>query len=332
MSQDTGLDLVTGAFSYSGSHIARRLLNRGRSVRTLTFHADRPHPLQGRVEPVAYRFGDVAALARSLEGVTTVYNTYWVRFDHGVATFANAIENSRSLFFAAQAAGVSRVVHLSIANPSLESPLQYYRGKALVERSLAEVGIPYSIVRPTWLFGGERDVLVNNIAWVLRHMPVFAIPGTGGYHVQPVHVDDLARICEDCAGAAGDGIVDAAGPERMTFEHLVVAVRRAVGARCPLVHVPPVVMSVASRALGALVRDVVLTADEIDGLMAGLLVSDSAPLGRIAFSDWLADSSASLGARYANELARHFGARTQPHGGNRIWPESQATVGKGRRT
>jgi uncharacterized protein YbjT (DUF2867 family) len=306
MTDDTGIDLVTGAFSYSGSHIAERLLESGRSVRTLTFHPDRQHPLQGRVDAHRYRFGDVAALALSLEGVTNLYNTYWVRFDHGATTFASAVENSRTLFFAARRAGAARIIHLSIANPSLESPLPYYRGKALVERALAEAGVPYSIVRPTWVFGGERDVLTNNIAWILRRMPMFAIPGDGRYPVQPVHAADLARICVEQSNADGDAILDAAGPEAMSFEQLIRAVRSAVGSRAPIVHVPATVMAAASRALGLLVRDVVLTTDEIEGLMSGLLVSHSPALGRISFRDWLHEHRSALGEAYANELRRHF--------------------------
>jgi NADH dehydrogenase len=303
---DTSVDLVTGAFSYSGSHIAERLLESGRGVRTLTFHPDRAHPLQASVETFAYRFDDPAALARSLEGVGTLYNTFWVRFDHGQTSFANAIESSRMLFFAAKSAGVRRIVHVSIANPSIESPLPYFRGKALVEYALAQSGVHYSIVRPTWLFGGERDVLANNIAWVLRRMPAFVLPGSGTYPVQPVHVDDLARICIDAARREGDVVIDAAGPETMPFGDLVALVRSAVNARSPIIHIPPSLMAAAARALGLFVRDVVLTPDEIRGLMAGLLVSYDPPLGRIAFSQWLDENRTSVGRSYANELHRHF--------------------------
>jgi NADH dehydrogenase len=306
MSQDTGLDLVTGAFSNSGSHIAQRLLGSGRAVRTMTFHPDRQHPLRARVQTVRYRFDDPVALARSLEGASTLYNTYWVRFDHGAATFANAIANSRTLFHAAHRAGVSRIVHISIANPSIDSTLPYYRGKALVERALAEVDIPYSIVRPTWIFGGDRDVLANNIAWILRRLPIFALPGSGDYAVQPVHVDDLARICEQAAHADSDVIVDAAGPETMPFAELVETIRRALGTRSPIVHLPPLAIAAMSRALGLLVRDVVLTPDEISGLTTGLLVSHQAPLGQIAFTEWLGEHTRSIGRSYANELQRHF--------------------------
>jgi uncharacterized protein YbjT (DUF2867 family) len=310
VTNDTRLDLVTGAFSYSGSAIAGLLLDSGRDVRTLTFHPDRAHPLHGRVETAPYRFDDPVTLAQSLEGVTTLYNTYWVRFDHGRTTFADAIANSRTLFEAAARAGVSRIVHVSIANPTIDSPLSYYRGKALVERSLADVGIPYSIVRPTWIFGGECDILANNIAWILRRMPIFAIPGDGSYPVQPVHIDDLATICTQAANADNDVIVDAAGPQTMSFEELVRAVRRAVCARAPILHLPPRLMSIASHALGLIVHDIVLTADEIKGLAAGLLVSHEPPLGQIAFTEWLEENSASIGRTYANELQRHFATAT----------------------
>jgi NADH dehydrogenase len=306
MSQNTPTDLVTGAFSYSGAQIAERLLESGRGVRTLTYHPDRPHPLRDSVDALEYRFDDPAALARGLAGVSTLYNTFWVRFDHGKASFANAIERSRMLFFAAKRAGVQRIVHLSITNPSLESPLPYFRGKALVEYALAQSGVPYSIVRPTWIFGGDRDVLINNIAWILRRMPAFVLPGDGAYPVQPVHVRDLARICTNAGNATGDIVIDAAGPETMPFRDLVALIRAAVDTNSPILRLPPPVMAAAAGVLGLLVGDVVLTGDEIRGLMAGLLISHEPPLGQIAFSQWLNAHATSVGRSYANELQRHF--------------------------
>jgi len=306
MATETPLDLITGAFSYSGSHIAQRLLNDGHRVRTLTFHPGRPHRLQGRIEAFSYDFDDANVLERSFAGVGTFYNTYWVRFDHGQTSFAQAIERSRALFAAAQRAGVKRIVHLSITNPSASSPLPYFRGKALVEQALAEAGVPYSIVRPTMIFGGDHDVLVNNIAWILRRTPIFPLPGNGAYRVQPIHVEDLARICIDAARADTDLVIDAAGPAILTFEELVALIREATGAHAPIVHVPPAIMRAAARALSLLVRDVVLTPDEIDGLMAELLVSEDPPLGNIGFGEWLDQNRTSVGRTYANELRRHF--------------------------
>jgi uncharacterized protein YbjT (DUF2867 family) len=299
-------DLVTGAFSYSGSRIAELLVDSGRKVGTLTHHPDREHRLRARVQALPYRFEDPVALARSLEGITTLYNTYWVRFERGRTTFANAVANSRALFEAARRAGVARIVHLSIANPSIDSPLPYYRGKALVEQALAESGVPYVIVRPTFLFGCGRDILVNNIAWILRRMPLFVVPGDGRYLVQPIHVDDLARICLQASHGRSGVIMDAAGPDTMSFEELVRAIRDAVGRRTPILHTPPAAMAALARALGLAVRDVVLTADEIRGLTAGLLVSHQPALGHISFIEWLSKHGPTLGDAYASELDRHF--------------------------
>ena len=299
-------DLVTGAFSYSGSRVARLLIDSGREVRTLTAHPDREHPLRARIQALPYQFEDPAALARSLEGISTLYNTYWVRFERGRTTFARAVANSRALFEAAHRAGVARIVHVSIANPSIDSPLPYYRGKALVEQALAESEVPHVIVRPTFLFGGGLDILVNNIAWILRRMPLFVVPGDARYLVQPIHVDDLARICVQSSHSRSGVIVDAAGPDTMSFEELVRAIRDAVDRRTPILHAPPAAMAALARAVGLVVRDVVLTADEIRGLTAGLLVSHQAPLGRTSVIEWLKEEGPALGRAYANELSRHY--------------------------
>jgi uncharacterized protein YbjT (DUF2867 family) len=306
---DPKTDLVTGAFSYSGSRIAELLIESGREVRTLTHHPERDHPLRARVQASPYRFDDPLALARSLEGIDSLYNTYWVRFERGRTTFDDAVANSQALFEAARRARVGRIVHVSIANPSLDSPLPYYRGKALVEQALADGDVPYSIVRPTWIFGGEREVLANNIAWILRHMPVFVVPGDGRYPVQPIHVDDFAQICLRAAHGPGDLTVDAAGPDAMSFEQLVRAIRDAVGGHRPIVHAPPAAMAALARALGLVLRDVVLTPDEIRGLTSGLLVSHQPALGRVSFIEWLKENGPTLGRAYANELDRHFRRR-----------------------
>jgi uncharacterized protein YbjT (DUF2867 family) len=308
--QHDDLDLVTGAFSYSGAHIARRLLNSGRRVRTLTYHPDREHQLREQVEAFPYRFDDPVALARTLEGVRTPSNTYWVRFDHGNASFDGAIANSKALFHAAHRAGVKRIVHLSIANPSVDSRLAYYRGKALVEHALAEAGVPFAIIRPAWIFGGDPEILANNIAWILRHMPIFPIPGDGSYRVQPIHVEDLVDICVDAGDSSGDLTIDAVGPETLRFQELVCAIRAATGSRSPILHVPSTVFHVAARALGLVVRDTVLTSEEITALTSELLISQQPPLGKIAFTDWITEHA--IGETYANEINRHFIPRTNP--------------------
>jgi len=301
---DTGLDVVTGAFSYSGSAIARELIDAGRSVRTLTGHPRRA-PQGSCIDVHALAFDDPAALVHALEGATTLYNTYWVRFARERTDHERAVSNSRALFDAAQHAGVQRIVHISITHPSVDSPFPYFRGKALVERALVETHLPYAILRPAILFGGE-GVLINNIAWLLRHFPVFAIGGDGQYRVRGIHVDDLARICVQKGAERSDSVTDAVGPERPTFLELVNAVRDTVGSRAHLIRVPAAAVPVLSRLIGFGLRDVVLTSDEYRALAGGLADTDGPSTGTTALSEWLLSQRGTLGMAYANELRRHF--------------------------
>jgi NADH dehydrogenase len=295
------LAVVTGAFSYTGSFIARRLLADGVRVRTLTRRDDPSSPLHGKVETAPLQFADRAALIESLRGARCLYNTCWVRFERGATTFDRAVRNSALLFEAAAEAGVERIVHVSVSNPSEDSPLPYFRGKAQVERALAAAGLAYAIVRPTLVFG-PRDILVNNIAWILRRFPVFVVPGDGSGRVQPVSAEDVAEIVVTTAA----GTVDAAGPEEYSFEELLRLVGAAIGCRRPLVHAPPRAALTLGAVVGAVRRDVVLTRDELEGLQASLLVSHEPPRGRDSFREWLERNGATLGRAYVSELARNF--------------------------
>lgn len=307
MAEVREFDVVTGAFGYIGRHITQRLLAAGKQVRTLTGHPNRPNPLRDQVSVRPYNFEDPTELARSLEGATTLYNTYWVRFPHGRTTFDLAVANSRRLIEAAKIAGVRRIVHISITNPSAGSPLGYFRGKAAVEGAIAESGISYAIVRPTVTFGG-RDILINNIAWLLRRFPVFAVPGSGEYRLQPVCVDDIAAIAIGAAEGGTNAMVDAVGPEVYTFNELLALLAPSVGSKARIVHTSKESALIAARLLGWLVRDVVLTREEVEALTSNLLVSSKAPLGPTRLTDWLRDNAGSLGRRYASELGRHFRA------------------------
>jgi uncharacterized protein YbjT (DUF2867 family) len=299
------LTVLTGAFGYSGRYIARRLLDRGECVRTLTSRPVADSPFGDRIEARPFHFDDPERLVESLRGADALINTYWVRFDHGEATYERAVANTRRLIDAASRAGVRRIVHVSIANPTEDSPLPYFCGKAHLEREIRECGLSYAIIRPTVLFGRE-DILVNNIAWLLRRLPVFGLPGLGRYPVQPVFVDDLASLAVEQAGGGDDVTLDAVGPETFTFAEMVRLVRDAVGVRTPVVPMPKSLVYMAGKAMGRLVKDVVLTWQEVRGLTAGLLVSHDTPTCPTRFTDWLGAHGGGLGRAYASELARHW--------------------------
>jgi len=297
------LHVVTGAFGYSGRYIASRLLREGVAVKTLTNSPDRENPFGGAVEAVPFHFEDPEALFSSLRGARVLYNTYWVRFHYREFGFEEAVRNTTILFQAAARAGVERIVHVSISNPSSDSDLEYFRGKGILEERLAASGVSYAILRPTVLFGRE-DILINNIAWLLRKFPLFCVFGDGRYRLQPIYVGDLADLAVRAGRERRDEVIEAIGPETYTFRELVELIGGKIGARRPIAGIPPALGAIVGRMLGLLLRDVVITRPEIEGLMRGLLHVDAQPAGTTRLSDWLDENAGRLGIRYASELAR----------------------------
>lgn len=296
--------VVTGAFSYTGRYIAQRLLERGHRVKTLSRRRPSEHA-DPRLDIAPLDFTDTARLTNDLRGADALFNTYWVRFAYGQTTFESAVANTERLFRAAHDAGVGRIVHLSVTRASTASPLPYFRGKGQVEAALRRSGLSYAIIRPSLIFG-PHDILLNNIAWLLRRFPLFGVPGTGDYRVQPVSVEDVADLALVAAERTDDIAQDAVGPDTYTFEGLVRLLADAVGSPARLVHIPPAAAMVLVNILGFMIGDVVLTSQEMQGLMAGLLVSEDPPTGSRRFSEWVSRDGGTLGRHYTSELARNY--------------------------
>lgn len=278
-------------------------------MRTLSREPDPGHPLAARVQFARLQFEDPGALTDALRGAHTLYNTYWVRFPRGTTTWDRVVANTRALLTAAHDAGVRRVVQVSVTNAAHDSPLPYYRHKAIAEQLVRDSGLAYAIVRPTLVFA-PGDILLNNIAWTLRRFPLFLIPGRGDYRVQPVAAEDVADVCVAAARGADEGPIeqDAAGPRAYPYERLVRMIRAATGARSRIVHAPPRVTVAAGAVVGRIKRDALVTEREMAGLMAEALVSREAPSGTRSFEAWLAEYGASLGRDYASEYARNWPA------------------------
>ncbi|MEO8955198.1 MAG: NAD(P)H-binding protein [Ktedonobacteraceae bacterium] len=299
------INAITGAFSYTGKYITRRLLAMGKQVRTLTGHPENPNPFGAQVRVFSFHFDNPKALIESLEGVTTLYNTYWIRFAHGSMTFEQAVANTKLLFNAAKEAGVQRVVHISITNPAQTSRLPYFKGKAALEQALIDSGLSYGIIRPTVIFGDE-DILINNIAWLLRRFPIFPIFGSGRYRLQPIYVEDMADLVVNTGQIEDNRIIDAVGPDIFTFEELVRLIAQMLRRTIAFVHVDPRLAFYMAKVVEPLVGDVLITRDEVTGLMANLLISQEVPTGHTHLSQWLEENADHLGKTYASELKRHY--------------------------
>jgi uncharacterized protein YbjT (DUF2867 family) len=299
------VNVITGAFSYTGKYITRRLLALGNEVRTLTGHPDNPNPFGEQVCVYPFNFDNPAALVKSLEGATTLYNTYWIRFARGSVTFEKAVANTKILFEAAKEAGIGRVVHISITNPAETSRLPYFKGKAMLEQALINSGLSYAIIRPTVTFGTE-DILINNIAWLLRRFPVFPIFGSGTYQLQPMYVEDMADLVVQAGQSRENSIIDAVGPDIFTFEELVRLIAATLGRNVLFPRVNPGLAFYMAKLIEPLLGDVLITQDEIRGLMANLLISQQTPTGQMRLSEWLEQNARTVGMDYASEIGRHY--------------------------
>lgn len=295
--------IVTGAFGYSGKYITKRLVDDGHQVFTLTNSLNRTNPFGENVKAIPFNFDNLEKLVDSLYGTSVLYNTYWVRFNHSDFTHSLAVNNTLKLFEAAKKAGVNRIIHISITNPSIDSHLEYFKGKAILEHALIDSGISYTILRPAVLFGKE-DILINNIAWFLRKFPVFGIFGDGNYRLQPIYVDDLAKLAIDYGGKTENHIIDAIGPETFTYKGLAEEIGRAIGKQKPIISISPKIGHFVGSIVGKIVGDIVITKEEIEGLMLDLLYTNSPPTGWTKLSTWLRENYSSVGIKYTGELHR----------------------------
>ena len=303
------MHVVTGAFGYIGRYIAKALLEKGEEVRSITTHPNKPNPFGSAVKAFPYNFENPDQLIATIHGADALYNTYWIRFPYDGQTYESALENTRTLFRCAKEAGVKRIVHIGVTRATIDSSLPYYSGKAIQEQMLKESGIPFAIVRPTLVFGRE-DILVNNIAWLIRKSPIFPIFGSGDYRVQPVFVGDLAEIAIGHSQGEAGITVDAIGPESYTFGEVVRLMAKTMERRTMFVKISPAAGIFLGNLLSLALRDVLLTSNELKGLMDEMLTSEQYPNGRTRFSDWLEENKSTVGSRYSSEVARHFRWRT----------------------
>jgi uncharacterized protein YbjT (DUF2867 family) len=303
MESNNRLHAVTGAFGYSGKYITQRLLEAGKRVIALTNSLYRPNPFGERVRAFPFNFGEPEKLRNTLSGVGVLYNNYWIRFNYKSFGHSLAVENTRKLISAAKDAGVQRIIHISITNPSIDSPLEYFSGKAILDQEIIQSGISYAILRPAVLFGKE-DILINNIAWTLRHFPIFGLFGDGDYRLQPIYVDDLAKLAVKYGQNNENIILDAIGPESYTYRHWVEKIGRIIGKSRPVLPMPPRLAFFIGWIIGKFTKDIMITWPEVQGLMDGLLYVDSPPTGQTKLTTWAEENAETLGQHYASELNR----------------------------
>ena len=302
---------ITGAWSYSGRHVARRLLDRGDTVLSLTNHpAPDPHLFQGQVKAVPFDFTP-GRLAAHLAEIDVLACAYWTRHNRPPVghrgpwmSHAEATQRSQALIREAKTAGVRRLVWTSIANPGLDADLPYYQGKARVEAAVRSSGLSYGILRPACFFG-PGGILLENVAWAVRRLPVFPLPAAAApFHVRPIHVEDYADLVAEAVHSQETFVRDAAGPDRVEFAALVRHLSAVMGSRTRLVSLPLPVCHLLYAAASRVMGETILTLDELKGLSRNRLDSREDPAGSISLLAYVAANAGTLGRRFLREPRR----------------------------
>jgi len=122
--------------------------------------------------------------------------------------------------------------------------------------------------------------------------------------LQPIYVDDLAKLAIEQGEKIENVIIDAVGPETFTYHELVEEIADAMEMKKPILHIPPPLGFFIGMIVGKIFGDITITRDEIEGLMAGLLYTDSKPVGTTRLTDWLKENASTVGNHYSSELAR----------------------------
>ncbi len=296
---------LTGAFSYSGRYIAKKLLSKGIKIRALTNHPKPELFPQHSIPVFPLQFKEEGPLIDFLKGTEVFINTYWIRYPHKEQTHEKAATNIQFLTQCAKRAGIKKIIHLSVSNPSEESALSYYKGKAQAEKMIKESGLSYLILRPTLIFGLE-DILINNIAWLLHAFPFFVLPSPVDYSVQPIYAGDVADIAYEHLLCKESKTIDAAGEEVYRMDELVRMISRSIGLPRPVLLWPKPIAQGCIKMLSLMLQDRVLTGEELCGLMGNLLISFEKPRGKTSFKKWLNQYGSRLGKTYTNDFKRYY--------------------------
>jgi len=307
---------ITGANSYTGRYISKILLastDTNFKIRNLTNSPNRKHDLGEKAfETMPLAYHDTSQMAKILEGTDVLFNTYWVRYnDYKGITREQSIQNSKNIVDAAKMAGVKKIVYSSHTQTSLDSPLQYIRGKAEVEQYIRESGLEYGFVKPCCIFGDTPDesIVINNISYFMRTFPVFPVSGdASSYHLQPVHVRDLAELMVDCATdpAKTSHEVDAVG-HKFTVNELLTTIKDTLGLRRLIVnHVPIDVCYYGTKPIDLIFNDKFIERDDLLLMSSGITCSLEPPTGKRKLTDFLEKYKDTIGRRYISSNARYY--------------------------
>jgi len=267
--------LLTGGTGFVGSHILDRLRLQGCQIRLLVRNAVAGSGAPGAAGQVEVVQGDVvsgAGVHEAMQSCDAVIHLVGIIRETGGRTFDDVHHlGTRNVVAAAKRAGIQRLVHMSALGARADGVSGYQTSKWLAEEEVRRGGIPYTILRPSIIFG-PRDGFVSQMVQLMKVAPlVRPVVGHGRYEFQPIYIANVV----DCfvqaltAEQAKNRTIELGGPEKLTLDRMLADVAACVGVRKFPLHIPFGLMYVNAALLGAILRQPPVTTDQLRMLREG---------------------------------------------------------------
>lgn len=226
---------VVGATGFVGRHVVPHLVTQGHRVRALSRDGERRPDWGSEVEALDADVTTGAGLDDGLRGAEAVVHLVAIPREQGGRTFEEVnVRGVERVLAAARAAGVRRIVHLSVLGVSDDPRLAYLHSKWRGEQLVRESELEWVVLRPSLLFG-EGDGFFNLVKVTLTWWSpgIVAIPGDGSTRFQPLSVDDLAIAVERSLvePARAGSVYEIGGPAYVTYREIVDRVMAVTGKR-----------------------------------------------------------------------------------------------------
>lgn len=258
--------LVTGATGFVGSHLVKRMRQEGLKVRAVTRTPAKAQSLADLgVEVVPGEIADPASLEAAAQGCDRVIHLVGIIQEGRGFTFRSVhVEGTQNVLDAAKKAGIGHFVYQSAVGSREGAKSEYHRTKWEAENLVRAGGIPYTILRPSLIYG-PGDLFTIRISEMIKVSPVLPVIGTGRSKVQPIFIDDVVECIRKIVTGESflNKIYEIGGPDELTYEEVTKAIAAAMGVDRPVVHMPLFFMRTMAMVAEAILPKPPVTTDQL---------------------------------------------------------------------
>lgn len=258
--------LVTGGTGFVGSHLINRLKKDGFPVRAIVRNPEKARLLKNiGVDVVRGDIDDISSLDAAMNGIEKVVHLVGIIQEGQGFTFKSVhVEGTENLLAAAKKAGIKQFFYQSALGARPNARSRYHKTKWEAEELVRASGIPYTILRPSLIYG-RGDQFTMRLSEAVKISPVLPIIGSGKAKVQPIFIEDaVACIAKAVAGDAFlNKVYEIGGPEQLTYEEVTKAIAEAMGIKRPMLHMPMFFMRTMAKAAEAVLTKPPITTEQL---------------------------------------------------------------------